>query len=578
MSFNHLNPLRFLNKGIIRTVNKLQTSIFTIPILIVILICSLQIFGLFQLFELKFLDTLFQLRTSEGLESRIVMVTFDDRDIARVGKWPFPDDVVAKLIAKVKADNPRIIGLDVYRNLPVEPGFDELKQVFQSTPNLIVAEKFVNPNVLPPPYIDYKNQVGFVDTVVDQDGTVRRGLLSIEKPNGEIIYSFSTKIALNYLVSENIIPQISSDKDQTVVLGKSRFSPLGSHQTGYGATDNGGYQILLNYRCQTECFQEVSMTNVLDGKYPQNLFKNRIVLIGSTAESLRDFFFSPYGKIPGVHIHANLISQIINGAIDNRPFLQTYPKWLEGIWVLLWASIGVGGISGFLRGSNLGKSQFITGILTFLLISTLGLGLISYSSFLFSFWLPIFPALFSFLLSSLISIIQLGEKFRYASNIDELTQIANRRYFDRFLMKNFQTKQDLSVIICDVDHFKLYNDSYGHQSGDTCLQQVAQAINKSVRSGELAGRYGGEEFAVILPHTDYESALVVAERIVTNVRNLNIPHKSSKTNNVVTLSCGVACMTAEDSSSLDLLIKADRALYQAKEQGRNRVVGYSKQQ
>jgi diguanylate cyclase (GGDEF)-like protein len=145
-------------------------------------------------------------------------------------------------------------------------------------------------------------------------------------------------------------------------------------------------------------------------------------------------------------------------------------------------------------------------------------------------------------------------------------------------MKNFQTKQDLSVIICDVDHFKLYNDSYGHQSGDKCLQQVAQAINKSVRSGELAGRYGGEEFAVILPHTDYESALAVADRIVTNVRNLNIPHKSSKTSDFVSLSCGVATMTAEDSSSLDLLIKADRALYQAKEQGRNRVVGYRKQE
>ncbi len=578
MSFKHLNPLRLLNKGILRTVNKLRASIFTIPILIVILICSLQILGLFQLLELKFFDQLFQLRASEGLESRIVMVTFDDRDIAKVGRWPFPDNVVAKLIAKIKSGNPRVIGLDVYRDLPVEPGFEELKQIFQSTPNLIVAEKFVAPSVLPPPYIDYKKQVGFVDNVVDQDGSVRRGLLSIEKPNGEMIYSFSIKIALNYLASENIVPQISSDKDRTVILGKSRFSPLGSLQTGYGLVDNGGYQILLNYRCQRECFQEVSLTNVLDGTYPQNLFENRIVLIGSTAESLRDFFFSPYGKIPGVHIHANLISQIINGAIDNRPFLQTYPKFIEGIWVLLWASIGVSGISGFLRGGNLGKSQFITGILTFLLISILGLVLISYLSFLFSFWLSIFPALFSFLLSSLISIIQLGEKFRYASNIDELTQIANRRYFDRFLMKNFQTKQDLSVIICDVDHFKLYNDSYGHQSGDKCLQQVAQAINKSVRSGELAGRYGGEEFAVILPHTDYESALAVADRIVTNVRNLNIPHKSSKTSDFVSLSCGVATMTDEDSSSLDLLIKADRALYQAKEQGRNRVVGYRKQE
>jgi diguanylate cyclase (GGDEF)-like protein len=542
--------------------------------LIVTLVILVQVFGAFQLLELRFLDKLFEFRNAESLDPKIVVITFDDDDIAKIGKWPFSDAVVANLITTVKLGNPRVMGLDVYRNLPIEPGFEELKRVFNSSPNLIVAEKFVNPSVPPPPYIDYEKQVGFVDTVVDLDGTVRRGLLSIEKPNGELLYSFSIKIALKYLGSNNIFPQLPSGNDLTVTLGKSTFSPLDSYQAGYASTDNGGYQILLNYRCLRECFQEVSMKNVLDGKYPKDLFKDRVVLIGSTAESLRDFFYSPYGKIPGVHIHANLISQIINGAINNRPFLKTYPKWLEGIWILVWASIGVKGISGFLRGGNLGKTQFITGILTFLLISILGLVLISYVSFLFSFWLPIFPTLCSFLISSVISIIQLGEKFRYASNIDELTQIANRRYFDRFLVKNFHAKQALSVLICDVDHFKLYNDSYGHQEGDTCLKLVAQAINKSVRSGELAGRYGGEEFAVILPHTSYEEALAVAERIVTNVRNLNIPHKSSKTSNVVTLSCGVANMTVEDSSSLDLLIKADRALYKAKEQGRNRALGY----
>ncbi len=574
MSFNHLNPLRRLNKSLIRAVEKVQSSIFTAPILIVTLVILVQVFGAFQLLELRFLDKLFEFRNAESLDPKIVVITFDDDDIAKIGKWPFSDAVVANLITTVKLGNPRVMGLDVYRNLPIEPGFEELKRVFNSSPNLIVAEKFVNPSVPPPPYIDYEKQVGFVDTVVDLDGTVRRGLLSIEKPNGELLYSFSIKIALKYLGSNNIFPQLPSGNDLTVTLGKSTFSPLDSYQAGYASTDNGGYQILLNYRCLRECFQEVSMKNVLDGKYPKDLFKDRVVLIGSTAESLRDFFYSPYGKIPGVHIHANLISQIINGAINNRPFLKTYPKWLEGIWILVWASIGVKGISGFLRGGNLGKTQFITGILTFLLISILGLVLISYVSFLFSFWLPIFPTLCSFLISSVISIIQLGEKFRYASNIDELTQIANRRYFDRFLVKNFHAKQALSVLICDVDHFKLYNDSYGHQEGDTCLKLVAQAINKSVRSGELAGRYGGEEFAVILPHTSYEEALAVAERIVTNVRNLNIPHKSSKTSNVVTLSCGVANMTVEDSSSLDLLIKADRALYKAKEQGRNRALGY----
>lgn len=559
----------------IEFIKKIRASTLIASILIAAIVICMQVLGAFQLLELKFLDKLFQLRPSEGMDSQIVMITFDDNDIANIGTWPFSDLVVTDLVTKVLGSNPQVIGLDVYRNLPVEQGFAELKRVFQSTPNLIVVEKFVHPSVPPPPYVDYKNQVGFVDTVVDQDGAVRRGLLSIAKPNGDVIHSFSIKTALKYLESQKIYPVISSEEKSAITIGKSKFFPLDSYQSGYGSLDNGGYQVLLNYRCHTNCFQAISMTNVLEGKYSKELFENKIVLIGSTAESLRDFFFSPYeDKIPGVYVHANLISQIVNGAISKRPFLQTYPKWLEGIGILVWSAIGVKGIFRFLKGVNLGKNQFIIGITAFILTSVLVTVLISYISFLNSFWLPIFPLLCSFLLSSAVCIIQLSEKFRYASNIDELTQIANRRYFDRFLMKNFQAKQELSVLICDVDHFKLYNDSYGHQMGDKCLKQVAQAINKSVRSGELAGRYGGEEFAVILPNTNYESAMVVAERIVTNVRNLNIPHKSSKTTNIVTLSCGFASMESEDTSSLDLLVKADRALYKAKEQGRNTAVGY----
>ena len=203
MSFNHLNPLRRLNKSLIRAVEKVQSSIFTAPILIVTLVILVQVFGAFQLLELRFLDKLFEFRNAESLDPKIVVITFDDDDIAKIGKWPFSDAVVANLINTVKSGNPRVMGLDVYRNLPIEPGFEELKRVFNSSPNLIVAEKFVNPSVPPPPYIDYEKQVGFVDTVVDLDGTVRRGLLSIEKPNGELLYSFSIKIALKYLGSNN---------------------------------------------------------------------------------------------------------------------------------------------------------------------------------------------------------------------------------------------------------------------------------------------------------------------------------------------------------------------------------------
>ncbi len=510
------------------------------------------------------------------------MVTFDEADIVKVGKWPFSDEIVAKLITTIQAGNPRVIGLDVYRNLPVEKGYEELKRVFRSIPHLVGPEKIVDPSVAAPPDLNYAEQVGFVDVVVDSDGTVRRGLLSIEKASGDVIYSFAIKIALKYLETEGISPQLDAGSGQrhpegnrTVILGKSKIIPFEAHQGGYAAADTGGYQTLMNYRCLSDCFAKVSMTDVLAGEYSKDLFKNRIVLIGSIAESLRDFFISPHGKIPGVFIHANLISQIVNGAIDGRPSIRTYSKWFEGIWVLLWSFIGGIGIWGFLRGSGLGKIKFIIGILTFLSLSIFGLLGLSYISFLSSLWLPILPALCSFLLSSIICIIYLSEQLRFVSNIDELTQIANRRYFDRFLMQNFRKKKDLSIILCDVDYFKLYNDTYGHQAGDECLKQVASAISKATRGTDLAARYGGEEFAVILPNANYGVAVRVAERIVEYVRALNVPHSGSKTSHFVTLSCGVASSTADgDFPNLDLLVKADRALYKAKESGRDRVVGY----
>ena len=557
-------------------VNRLFFSLFTFSTLIVFFILLLQTNGIFQLVEWKLLDAFFQARSVEQVDPRIVMVTFDDTDIAKIGKWPFSDARITELINKIKQDNPKVIGLDLYRNLTIEPGKEELDLLFSSTKNLIVTEKYVEPSVPPPPQVNYEEQVGFVDTVVDLDGTVRRALLSIEKPNGNVISSFGIKVAFKYLESLNIFAQPQGGLSGLVTLGKSKIKPLHSYQAGYAASDIGGYQTLINYRCLSSCFENISMNDVMTGQYSKGLFNNRIVLIGSTAESLRDFFLSPYGKIPGVYIHANIISQFINGAIDGRPLLQTYPKLMEGVWVLLWAYLGATGISGFLKANGLGKIKFVVGILGFLVLGTITIFSISYISFLFSFWLPILPTLFSFLLSSFVCIIYLGEKFRYASNIDELTQIANRRYFDRFLLKSFTAKQGLSVILCDIDYFKLYNDTYGHQAGDKCLQQVAQALSQSVRNGELAGRYGGEEFAVVLPNTNYEAALSVAERIVTNVRSLNIPHGSSKTSNIVTLSCGVADMTEEDGSSLDLLIKADRALYRAKEAGRDRALGYVK--
>lgn len=159
---------------------------------------------------------------------------------------------------------------------------------------------------------------------------------------------------------------------------------------------------------------------------------------------------------------------------------------------------------------------------------------------------------------------------------DGLTQVANRRRFDEYLQQEWQRmlreQLSLSLILCDIDCFKLYNDTYGHQAGDDCLRQVARVIqNAAKRSMDLPARYGGEEFAVILPNTDQEGAIQVAHDIQVGVKQLGIVHESSKVCASVTVSLGISSTIPSLITSPELLINAaDKALYQAKAEGRDR--------
>lgn len=164
------------------------------------------------------------------------------------------------------------------------------------------------------------------------------------------------------------------------------------------------------------------------------------------------------------------------------------------------------------------------------------------------------------------------------SSVDGLTGISNRRQFDEFLAREWargiRSSAPLSLLMCDVDYFKQYNDLYGHQAGDECLKTVASVLAQGVRRpADMAARYGGEEFAVILPDTDREGAVRVAEAMREGLQALALRHAGSSMQ-VVTMSVGVATMTAdrEHGGGELLLSGADAALYEAKQTGRNRVV------
>jgi two-component system, cell cycle response regulator len=177
---------------------------------------------------------------------------------------------------------------------------------------------------------------------------------------------------------------------------------------------------------------------------------------------------------------------------------------------------------------------------------------------------------------------QANQELERLATFDWLTQIPNRRCFDEYLFQEWRRlareQQSLSLILCDVDYFKLYNDHYGHQEGDDCLQQVAQALRRAVRRpADLVARYGGEEFAVILPNTEGQNAVIVAERIREEIKKLKIIHAYSNVSEYVTLSLGVSCLIPTQSYSPEPLVSfADQALYEAKKQGRDRVISFER--
>ncbi|MFP4111000.1 MAG: diguanylate cyclase [Desulfonatronovibrio sp.] len=166
----------------------------------------------------------------------------------------------------------------------------------------------------------------------------------------------------------------------------------------------------------------------------------------------------------------------------------------------------------------------------------------------------------------------------YLENIsmkDGLTGIANRRRLDEYLHQEWKRAQrqeeNLSLLMLDIDHFKLYNDKYGHSAGDECLKKIASCVEESLsRPADLAARFGGEEFACVLPETDKDGAKLIADRIHKTLKELAIPHETSPVSRIVTISIGISTTVPEKNASLEDFIKsADKMLYHAKDSGRN---------
>lgn len=367
-------------------------------------VIALRMTGILQAWELETLDFGFRLRPLEPVDQRVVIVGIDEPDLRQVGQWPIPDAVMAQLLKKLQTYNPRAIGLDIYRDLPVEPGHAELLQVYRTLPNLVGIQQIkdkASAGIPAPPNLDPVRQIGFNNLIFDPDNKIRRGLLYL-RDNGKQHKSFALVLSTIYLKQAGITPEAASSDSRYLQLGKATFRILEPYDGAYAKVDTGGYQILANLRGPANRFPIVSMADVLEGEAPAEWFRDRIVLIGSTAASLKDFFYTSYSSgsvspkpMAGVELQANFVSQILSAALDGRPLIQVWAEPVEWLWILIWAWFGAT-LSWRLRSPR-------NSALAILLAGT-GLVSVCYLAFLGGWWLPLVPPAIA-LVGSAIGII-----------------------------------------------------------------------------------------------------------------------------------------------------------------------------
>jgi CHASE2 domain-containing sensor protein/nitrogen-specific signal transduction histidine kinase len=436
-------------------------------------VIGLQQAGALRFLEAAALDQFLRHRPLEAHDPRIVLVTIEEADLTRLRQPTLSDAVLAQVLQQIKQQQPRVIGLDLYRDLPVEPGHSDLTAVFGSTPHLVGVQKAVGgeagTTVAPPPVLAELGQVSASDVIVDEDGIVRRILLSLRDAEDQVILGFAAKITLDYLQTDGIQLEAIHPDRQHLRLGKAEFLPLQPNAGGYVRADVGGYQILSNFRRFRQDFTRISIAQLLHGQIAPDGMRDRIVLIGSTAASSNDRLHTPLHDqqatlpgTPGVVVHANFISQLLSAAIEGRPLLRTWAEPWEAGWTLV-VAIGGSMLGWMLRSPQ--KTAVVTAI------ASSGLGLIAYLLFLQGWWVPLIPPIVALVTAAILS-----KSFDLWHSL-----LRSNQYLEEYALTLEQKVADRTQELREKNQL-LQQEIHQHQQTEIALQKARDAAEAASRA------------------------------------------------------------------------------------------------
>jgi len=345
--------------------------------------------------ELSLFDMMLSWRpTANIFAPPITIITIADEDLTHIQHSAIPDNILATLLNNLLKQHPQTIGVDLYRDIPLPPGTKHLATLLNGHKEIIVAQKYgdaASAGIAPPPYLQSTEQSGCTDFPIDSDNRVRRALIFLGDNDG--CFSFGFVIASNYLASKGIIPSTVSDNIDTLRLGNQALPRLLANDGGYRNMDNQGYQILFDFERPSLALRHYSLSDALANRIPSHEIENKIVLIGSVAESSKDFFAIAdmpgqvnQQKTAGIYLHGLFIDQLLRTALAGQKPIKFTPEWLE--WLFL-------GCCCFL-GSLLASRKI--SLVNFVSLQILGLFSLASMAYIFltfiPAWLPIIsPAL-----------------------------------------------------------------------------------------------------------------------------------------------------------------------------------------
>ena len=556
----------------------------------------------------NFIDTIenrtFDLRQSilinEGSKKAskdIVIVAIDDATYEYIldnyGEWPLPRDTYAKIINYLEKQSPRAIAFDLMfvKSLKSKNQADEaLVQTFKKYSNLYTSMNFDNQSEdlrIPPELpekltinVQNNSDIDFNQLTYTNCRTILEGILNATSNIGIINVSRSDDGVLRKMP---LVVKYKNDFYPQLAL-KVGLNYLGEKQTSYEIDKNSEFKLgdrkifldkdgsaILNWYGPAGTYTYIPMYQLIKAVNGEKTeldydFSNKIIYFGTTAASLFDIKTVPAGKIyPGVEVQATYVNNIIDNNFI-RKVNRGYTIALSILLALLIASV-VSRVSSAFAASMMSLSAYLIYIL------------IAYYSMKFEhLWLEvIYPLIFSiaaftcaYIIKYLIKSRDFEQQYRLATT-DGLTELYNHRYFqEQIRMQVEQSKRynnNFSLIIIDIDFFKKFNDTFGHQSGDAVLRQVAQTLKKNVRATDIVCRYGGEEMSIILPNTGKDEALSTAQKICERVANRKFKLSGDRETNV-TISLGVSTFPFDGNSASAIIEEADKRLYNAKHNGK----------